>query len=294
MVLRGLHATGALLLGVAATHPTSERPRIRTLENTRGMSGLTKAPDGTFWAIGERSHTLVQLNPRGDIQARFLIEGVTDGVDTESLAWLAPGTFVVGTEVHERRDADSVLVVRLRGTQARVEKTWRVDYGMWRLRVDANRGLEGLCVAGDHVLAAVEHVADAGHHRFAPLAVLHRPSNRWRAAWVRLTSGRGKLAALSCQVHGSQVGVWAIERHYEVRRIVYFRAPLEGGVIEARTVLDLNQRGLPDANLEGLVRTTTGDFVLLSDNDSGGVDGPTRVFFVSGKPGPGPSSVATP
>ena len=82
-----------------------------------------------------------------------------------------------------------------------------------------------------------------------------------------------------------ELEVVAIERHYGVAWLLYFGVPLQGelGERKARSVFDLGTlvRGVP--NMEGVVFLPDGRFAVITDNDTGGVTGPTEVLLFSSR-----------
>ena len=62
-----------------------------------GVSDLTSDGHGALWAIAERDRFVLQVALTGKV-VRHPIDGIPAGLDTESLAWLADGRLVIGTE----------------------------------------------------------------------------------------------------------------------------------------------------------------------------------------------------
>lgn len=248
-----------------------------------GLSGLAADDRGGLWAISERDVSLVPLRLDGD---RVLPAGPAlrvarwpVGLDAESLAWVSPGRFLVGTEsLAEGRATERLLEVRVDGDRATVVGERALAYAPFGLTGEENRGVEALDYADGAWIAASEVVSASP--RTAPL---------WRApveggpvehAAVTLTSPDGKLSALVA----TDGEILAIERHYGTVRLV--AATVVWGPtptpVPARVVRDLAAELGPLPNLEGLARLPDGRLVLLGDNQSGfRRDGPTVALVLS-------------
>jgi hypothetical protein len=244
-----------------------------------GLSGLGRGPEGSLWAVPERRRELYVLDPtaRGFVGRSIALVGVPESADTEALVILPDGTFVFGTETHVERDADLVLFGRLSDGAVRIVDSVALPYGPWQLRAPANRGIEGACATATEVVVGVESALERDGARFAPVAVLDLASRRWSYHRLRLTSSSGKLSGLACSRVGDGLEIWAIERHYEVRRLV--RAVLgPAEIIEPSEVVDLAALVPDGTNVEGVELGPDGSLWLLSDNDTAGVQGPARLF----------------
>ncbi len=254
--------------GLAKQAPAAPRLERQVLASAPdGLSGLDIDDEGAAWLVPERERKLLVSGKRGTTVLTLV--GVPAGLDTEALAIVGPGELMLGTEAQTRRTSDLLLRVAVEGSTARVTSTRTLSYQPWGLTADANRGIEGLCFAGGALVAGLEQVIERDGARFAPLAVLH--DERWTHHRLRLTSGRGKLAALDCVTSGKGLRVVGIERHYEVARLLSFTVPLSGPAttIEPVIVEDLAPHFSDLPNFEG-VAFEGGDLVLTNDNDSGG------------------------
>lgn len=282
----------AALAAAPATAPTGAAPatpatapavvRSELPRSLRGLSGLAVEPSGRLWSVAERGVALVPLRLDGD---RVVPDGdplpVRDwpvGLDAESIAWLGPDRFLVGTEsLAEGRTADRLVTVRIRGGRAEAGPALVVPYAPFGLSGEENRGIEALDAVDGTIVAASEVVA--ADPRRAPLWRFRPGVPTVEVATVTLSSAAGKLSTLV--VAGDDI--YAIERHYETVRLVA-ATPVwgEGPVsVPVRVVRDLAAELGPLPNLEGLARLPDGRFVLLADNQSGfTTDGPTVAFVL--------------
>ncbi len=273
---------GLVVAACGSTPPAGPRPtrvhRARLETSVDGLSGLTVDGDGELIAIAERGTVLVRIV--GATARTIRLEGVPDGVDTESIAWLGGDRFAVGTEsMDESRRADLVLVVERHGDRARVVDRLELPYDLMGIDAEENRGIEGLCFVPDEdggvMVAAMENVVERGGRRFTPLGV--RRGGRWRRVLARLGSETGKLSALDCRRDGEALDVLAIERHYGVMRVVRFSLRDADAEVTPRVVYDLAGQLEGDPNLEGLARQ--GDaLVLVVDNHHGRRTGPNETL----------------
>lgn len=268
-----------LVAGCGSTPPAGPRPsrvdRRPIQVAVDGLSGLTIDGEGHAIAVAERGTALVRIDD-GAV-GTIPLDGVPDGLDTESIAWLGGERFALGTEsMDESRDGDAVLVVERANDRARVVDRFELPYSLLGIEAEENRGIEGLCfVPGDDVLlAGMENVVEQDGHRFTPLAV--RRGDRWVSrVLVRLGSETGKISALDCRRDGDAIDVFAIERHYGVMRVVRF-ALREGDTrVTPRVVYDLAGQLEGDPNLEGIARDGD-ELVLINDNHHGRRSGPTE------------------
>jgi len=247
---------------------------IVELKSPPGVSDLSIDDRGTLWAIPERDRFVLEIERPNNHVTAHPLDGVSDGLDTEAIAWLAPGRFALGTEGQHEPTA-SVLFAELRadshvvvtGARALTDEELGVS-------LVANKGVEGMCGRGDDLLVAIETVGElADGTRWAPLARLHG-TQLVSVAKLRLTSRTGKISALWCD--GDDV--WAIERHYSVARLLHFRAG--AGELTPKVALDLDPLTHGAINPEGLARLPDGRFVLINDNQGATIDGPTELLVL--------------
>jgi hypothetical protein len=261
-------------------------------EQDVGLSGLTVDASGTLWSVTEETHRLIRLGPLGGsvvvgTSRPLTLTPVT--LEAEGLAFVPDGRLVLVTEGPGARREDVVVVAPLAPSNGRVvgELAHRIPYASWQLVAPHNHGLEGASVVGDELVAVVEAVVEAPV-RAAPVARLALADGALSAYRVVLTSKTGKLSAIDCrpapQGPPGVLRCWAVERHYEVARIVSFDLPpVRPGPpqsVQARVLLDLTEVLDPCTNLEGLV--WRGDaLVLLSDNHGAKRRGPTWVLTLT-------------
>lgn len=185
-----------------------------------GLSALSRAADGSLWAVPERQDHLLRLGIEdGKIAAKILpLRGKPAGLDAEGLAMWGAGQFAIATEGHGGdRESDAVLLGHLTAEAAQIDERLEIPYSRWGIRGESNRGLEGLCWAG-RLWVAAETVISDERGRWAPLA-RREDDGRWSVARLRLTSQRAKISALACRkLEGGETELWAIERHYGTAR----------------------------------------------------------------------------
>lgn len=259
-------------------------------EDVRGLSGLGRDPAGTFYAVPERVRRLLVFTFAGGRPVvggpALPITGVPGGFDLESLAWVGTSTpsgevtLAMGTETDERgRDHDLIVFARLGPAALSVTGTLTFPYAPWGLTAGRNQGLEGLCAAAGWMLAASEVPGRAGDRRFAPLGAFDLGRRRWTPHRLWLTSGTGKISALACRDGPRGIEALAIERHFEVMRVLRFSLPAPGaaGDVSPEIACDLAARYPKPPNFEGIEWLDAERLVLVSDNDFGGVTGPAII-----------------
>ena len=272
------------------------------LEKYPGLSGLTLAPDGTFWAVPERQPTLVPLSfdkqtlrPQGK---EIKISTDLNGQDMESVAWLDNQLLAIGLEGPEQnRKSDKILVFRL-GESATIETTLTLPWSLWDIKAPKNKGIEALCYDQGWLLAGGEPVIEIKDRRAAPLALMplktptdNQPltTGEWSPYLLWLSTGTGKISAFDCKLEesGKILKIWAIERHYEVARILYFTITLGSDntePIKPVVIADLNRDKKSLPNMEGLVVLSDNNFVIISDNQASGIQGKTEGIVVTAAP----------
>jgi hypothetical protein len=245
-----------------------------------GASDLSLAGDG-LWAMPERRRAAVKLELTGNI-ARVTggmpIDGIESYYDTESLAWLGGDRFAIGTETQSLRRTDDVFLATRRDGKLVVDSRITLDYSTFGTGAGQNHGIEALCWAQPHLVAGSEHVFERDEKRYAPLWRCDPDSGQCERFRLHLTSERGKLSALSCRASGDDIEAMGIERHFSVVRIIRFTIPAGAGrdlepVVQTDLVPLIGDR----INMEGLVWQDDA-LLMLSDNDTGGVTGPTLLL----------------
>lgn len=261
---------------------------VRTVIHAPGVTGLsdlTADDDGNLWSIAERYRALVRMAADGSGGEVIPLAGVPDSLDVEGAAWLGGDRIALATEADgPDRDGDLILFARVIGRRVVVERSARLSYSLWPLRPRGNQGIEGLCRAGGSLVAAVESVIGGGDRRLAPIAIYDLASGSWTPSLVRLTSATGKIAGLSCRLRGdgaaATIDVMAVERHFEVARLIRFEVPVgrakpgPPAVVTPVLVTDLAPLLVREENFEGLVWDGDRSFALVVDNDWAVVSGP--------------------
>lgn len=240
---------------------------------TIGLSGLARHQTGMFLSVPERRSLFVpfSVSTSSGANAAMPLEilDVPRGMDLEGLALLDNTRFALATEHHVPRDDNWILLGEITGNKGRITSTISVSYDLWKLEAEPNRGLEGLCFVNgpDRLIVAVETVIEEDGRRFAPIATVILSDRSVVPSRVELTTAIGKISALECRVIGDRVEVTAIERHYEVSRLIRFQL----GDEKARPLIDLAAVSGTDPvpNFEGLAFSADDTVVLIADNSPG-------------------------
>jgi hypothetical protein len=278
----------ALLACAGCTKKSAEPKgpgRIVTLEtDTPGLSGLTRDEHGALWAPAENGEAVLRIDPSTFGVTHYPVVGAPEGADLEALTLIEGTRFVLGTETQEKgRTRDVVLDGRLEGDTLKLTPIGHLEYVRWQMTARDNHGIEGACHADGMLVLATELVEEEGGRRWAPVGVFDPKTQTWAAHRVALSTDKGKLAALDCRSKGGVIEALAVERHYEVSRLLRFDLPVgpTGHRIESQLAADLAELISPLPNFEGLVWMDDGSAVLLNDNqDRGASRGPSRLFFV--------------
>jgi hypothetical protein len=274
-------------------HPAALAPATVTdvhrqelnVDGVTGLSDLARDPDGRTWAIAERKRVALRVDRPGAAPVAVPIVGVPDELDTEGMAWIDRERVALATESdHGKRTSDAIFIARLGPGGIEVVERRDLDYSLWPLDPIGNQGLEGVCGAGGFLIAAVETVIANPEERFAPIAVHELATGRWTPLLVRLTTRTGKISALACvQRPDRSIDVLAIERHFEVARLIRFRVPAELDSGKPRTLVPVVVAELAPAmfhseNFEGLLWDGDGAISLVVDNDWTTVTGPNLLL----------------
>lgn len=287
LLLQGACREGSGSHAPAAT-PVSPPPArgarvVEIPESPDGMSGLTREGSGVLWSCPERARVLAQVGSDGSARS-IPLSGVPAKHDLESIAWLGDSRFALGTETQESgRTHDLILIARVRDGAASVTERIPVSYEPFGASAPGNQGLEGLCHVPGHLIAVTEFVQDEPGGRFALGVKLPLVGGRPVRFRIRLTSEDGKLSALACRPLASGIELLAVERHYEVRRLLRLTLPAAddpGDLVPSR-VLDLGPLTGGRPNYEGLAELTGGGLALVVDNQQGRrISGPTRLVIL--------------
>jgi hypothetical protein len=241
-----------------------------------GMSDLTIDDRGVMWGIAERHRQVIELE-LGKQPIIHPLEGVPAGIDTEAIAWLGDGRFVIGTEGADDATA-SIMFAEMKLQHLVVVGTRSLTSEDLGVELTANHGIEAVCGHGDQILAATEAVGRMPDGtRYSALVRVRGDS--LHVTKVRLTSDKGKLSALYCtwNVDGS-VAIIAIERHFSVSRIL--KLTVQPTDVEVTPTIDLDLAPIlrDSLNLEGIVRLPDGRLVTINDNQGKTAHGPTELL----------------
>ncbi len=257
---------GARLLGEVAARKTLKSPKAL------GISGSCKMK-GTTYLVAERNQTLFRSTQDGF--ETLPIVGVPAGLDLEGLACIND-TFYISTEVDEDgRTSDLVLVAAISNGELHIQEKLSLAYPSGMI-ADKNHGLEGLCIAGDWLVAAAELIRESPRGvRQAPLLKVKLGSDVAPSLhWVNLTSSSGKLSGIDCRMSGEAVEVFAIERHFKIARILHFELGVSPA--ESKTVLSLEALVQESENFEALLVDDQGTATLHNDNQYATITGPSE------------------
>jgi hypothetical protein len=260
-------------------------------DTVRGISGLTHRTGSMYLAAPERERYLTpfEVHSRGiSPKPNLPLRGVPEGLDIESIAALDNGDVALGTEAKlDGRKVDKILLASIGTTEVQIKGELLFDYTGYGITAEKNRGVEGLCFTDGRLIAAAEQTFERKNRRYAAIQSYDFREKRWARYELPLTTSTGKISALSCRKLPNAREVFAIERHYEVSRILRFTLPLldGGGELKSELIMDLKEL-FPEnpPNFEGIERLDDGRFLLISDNDHGGVQGPTHLILASPAP----------
>lgn len=296
MLRRLVRGSVALLLLCACGSRAASTAAAATGEPTRttplttdlvGLSSLAVGQGGALFTLPERAPVLLELSPDGAEVRRSALVGAPDGLEFEALAWLGGQRFAIGTEGGCATGSERVLVATRDGDTVRVDRIVDVPMSTWGVACDGRRGIEGLCAASGQVVAALEATIEDGE-RVAPLVRIDVETGALAPFRLALTSTRaqgGKVSGLDCRDVSGALEVVAIERHFELSRVIGFTVPLSGAGEETplrpRVLVDLAPYTNGGArNFEGLVRLDERRVLLISDNYYGRVTGPSELLEI--------------
>jgi hypothetical protein len=245
-----------------------------------GMSDLTIDERGVIWAIPERDHEVLEIDVTKQPPSivRHPLHGVLPDVDTEAIAWLGGGKLAFGLEGGDLPIA-GIAFAELRGNDVVITSTRSVTSDELGVSLELNMGIEALCGESDELLAVVETPGMSAGKRWEPLVRVRGDSITVAKLW--LTTPKGKISALTCSIaDDGTASVVAVERHFGVSRLLTFSVGRDA--TEATPALDLDLWPvLQDKfNMEGIARLPDGRLVLINDNQSRKVSGPTELFIL--------------
>jgi len=250
------------------------------LETAPGLSGLAADDTGAVWTIAERAARAYRITL--DAQNKpaletFVVEGTSEKLDLEGIAWLGGDRFALGTEGRVDGVA-TVLLAERRAQTLAVTSSLKLTAAQIGIDLPANHGAEGVCGSGDTIFVAIEGAGTADGRRFAPIVrITNSEVVRTHRMW--LTTKTGKLSALDCAVAADGTAeVIAIERHFAVTKILRFTVPSTDGDITPTEALDLGPVLNSRLNLEGIAQMTDGRIVAVVDNQWKTLQGPSALL----------------
>jgi len=256
---------------------------LRSLPPSRhnGLSGLALHPQMGLLGVTERHWTLISIEntTKPTVKKTWPVRGVPRHIDLESMAVLPSNKLVFGTESSRRRKTDMILIADWDGASVRIEKKIHVDYKPWGIRPEGNRGFEGICAVSSKLIAVSENIIWQKNERYAPLLVLDQATGKQQHLRVKLTTRKGKLSGIACREQDKKITVFAIERHFEISRVIRFE--LSGETITPEIAIDFAGHYSPMPNFEGITFDAQKQLILLSDNHYGRIQGPTRLLTVT-------------
>jgi len=255
----------ALLKGKIKERTTFQNP------DAVGISG--SCFDGASrWFVTERKSHLLKQGLSG--LTSYPIDGLPQGYDLEGLA-CKNGLFYVSTETEvPNRIEDFIFVLIIEKDRARVIETLAMQYPD-PMRAGVNQGLEGLCIAGNWLIASGEIIrTTASGVRKAPILMQKLGSSDTFLRWVNLTSTTGKLSGLDCRASAGVIEVFAVERHYEVARVIQFELGTSDSKV--KTLLSLEDSIGETENFEGILVGEKGEVWLVNDNQYNTITGPSQ------------------
>lgn len=251
-----------------------------------GLSGLARDDAGALYAVPEEDRFLLELSATGQEQHRYPVTGVAEGLEFESLAWLGKDRFAMGTEGGCKDGAEHILIVTREGNGAKVAQDIKVPLSAWSTTCDEKRGVEGLCAAGGKLVATIENpLPEKNGERYAALARIDEATGDVAAYRLQLTSKTGKISALDCRMKDGAIEILAIERHFEVSKLLTFTIPANGAAVDTALTAKIMVDLFPYAdegkrNFEGVVWTDERHAMLIVDNKYGKVTGPNLMVEV--------------
>jgi hypothetical protein len=244
-----------------------------------GLSGLTRDGDGVLWASPETNRSLVAIRERRTASV-VPLEGVPDALDLESIEWMEGRRFLGGTEsMDTSRTSDPLLVIEV-AERARVVSQIPIPYASLGIEAEENHGIESVCWANGRAVVVFENVLDE-NGRVAPLGLVTLEPFAVVSHRLVLGTDTGKIAGVACRARGTAIEAFAVERHYEVMRVVRFSidASAASSRIRSRVVVDLAGTLSGDPNLEGIAIDGE-DLVLVVDNHYGERTGPNELVVL--------------
>jgi hypothetical protein len=253
------------------------------VDTAPGLSGLAIDEAGALWTVAERATRAYRITLdaalRPTVEA-FPVEGLPAGNDLEAIAVLGGGRFALGTE--GRLDGvATVLVAEQRGGALVVAHEIRLSSAEVGLPLVENHGAEGVCGLGDTIVASIEETGEEGGRRWAPVVrIAGGAVSRTHRLW--LTTATGKLSGLDCEPRpDGSIVTWAVERHFEVTKLLRFTLPPLGAGpadLTPDVLLDLGPVLRGQLNIEGVAHLPDGRLVAVVDNQWKTITGPSLLL----------------
>lgn len=259
------------------------------VDTANGLSGLAADEQGRIWTVAERETTAYRITldatNKPGIET-FAVTGVPGDTDLEGIEELGMNLVAFGTEGRVDGIA-TVLIGEVVGDSIAIRSTIKVTAQQAGIEMANNHGAEGVCGAGDQLIVAIEGAgedAGQGAKRWAPvLRIANGQLVRRHRLW--LTSKTGKISGLDCTIAPDGTAtVWAIERHFEVTKILAFTLPPVGQGdfdITAKVVRDIGAAIESKRNLEGIAVLPDGRIVTVSDNQWKTIEGASTLQVFS-------------
>jgi Esterase-like activity of phytase len=279
----------ALIAAACGQRPEVEGARAAALfrevavDTAHGLSGLASDDAGGLWTVAERDARAYRITLDASLSPAIealAVEGAPPDTDLEAIAVLGGDRFALGTEAKLDGTA-TVLIAARRGAALVVTSSVAIPEREAGIHLRENQGAEGVCGGGDEIIAALEGTGDDGGRRWTPVLRIARGEIvRRHRLW--LTSRTGKVSGLDCRIaaDGTVTG-WAIERHFEVTRLLRFTLPPAGtgsDDVTPTVALDLDAALAGRLNLEGIAALADGQVVAVVDNQWRTITGPSALL----------------
>ncbi len=289
---------GAGACGKGAPHGELDTAKAATLftlvpiDTDNGLSGIAIDDAGAIWSESERDNSVFRIvldGTRVASSTRYKIVGAPAHSDLEAIAWLGPGKLAFGTEGQSDDRAQIATADVDEATHTiTVARTIDVPKDRLGLTVRPNDGVEGLCGAGDVVIAAIESTATDERGRWAPIVRMDLATGAVDVTRLALTSDKGKLSSVDCTVApDGSAKLLLIERHFAVTKFLRAELPAHAAApparLEPKVAIDLEPVLNGTLNLEGIGVMKDGRVVAVVDNQYDRITGPNELLVF--KPG---------
>ncbi len=249
------------------------------VDTANGLSGLAADEQGRLWTVAERASAAYRITLDADNRPTietFSISGVPADTDLEGIEVLGGDRIAFGTEGRVDGVA-TVLLGRISGNSIAIDTSIQLTSEQVGIQMKKNHGAEGVCGHGDTLLVAIEGAGEDAGKRWAPvLRIENGALVRRHRMW--LTSKTGKISGLDCSIAADgTITAWAVERHFEVTKILELTVPPTDQDITPRVALDIGAAIESKRNIEGIAQLLDGRIVTVSDNQWKTIEGPSMV-----------------